>query len=474
MIAKIQSPFMGETLNRKIEYQLEKIESGVARELHNSSGDSLANMYRNMSLVADLNDRVKSPYIEFILSSPIGEEVPDEKFMELAKEYLDKMGYGDSCYTVIKNDDKDHQHVHVLATTIDLNGAWISDSYSKGRSGRIMRELELKYDLEIMEKGKSCKSITLGESQYRQFFFDTALHKALRSRNAKERVNALLKQSDTFNVLNLNTKKAYTNTEWRIILGDDIYEKILEMLAKGKFFNPLLKDELLSVMDRLHKDCKNVKEFRDRLEKEGYYMRLVSDKGKSHYVYGISDRGFYVKDTALPEPYRFGKLLFAGNQMTADEQKHFLYNQIFILLHESSNYEDFRNQLANNNIKLIEHVNSKGIYGISYVLLNVDSPEIYKSSDISKRLTYRNIQDYFLKEQKSEQETNREQEFVTAIDSIIVCIANNPKEWERDISYMYPAMMLSNVFDGVPGKKRRTEDELPTKKKKRKRKGLTL
>ena len=84
------------------------------------------------------------------------------------------MGYGDSCYTIIKNDDKDHRHVHILATTIDLNGLWISDSYSKGRSGKIMRELELKHGLEVMEKGKSSRNKTLGESQYRQYFFDTA------------------------------------------------------------------------------------------------------------------------------------------------------------------------------------------------------------------------------------------------------------------------------------------------------------
>lgn len=31
MIAEIQDPFVGEALNRKIDYQLKKIESGVAR-----------------------------------------------------------------------------------------------------------------------------------------------------------------------------------------------------------------------------------------------------------------------------------------------------------------------------------------------------------------------------------------------------------------------------------------------------------
>lgn len=471
MIAEIQDPFVGEALNRKIDYQLKKIESGVARELYSSSGDSLINMYRNMSLVAGLNDRVKSPYIEFILSSPIGEDLPDEKFSEVAKEYLERMGYGDSCYTIIKNDDKDHRHVHILATTIDLNGLWISDSYSKGRSGKIMRELELKHGLEVMEKGKSSRNKTLGESQYRQYFFDTALHKALRSHNAKERVKDLLGQSETFKTLNPDMTKAYTNAEWKIILGEDTYENMLDMLSKGKFFNPLLKDELLSVMDRLRQECGNVKEFRDRLEKEGYYMRLVSDKGKSHYVYGIPDRGFYLKDTALPESYRFGKLLFAGKQMTADEQKHYLYNQIFAVLNGSSSYEDFKDRLAENNINLIEHINGKGIYGISFALTNVDTPEVFKSSDVSRRLTYQNIQDFFQKEQNPEQ--GKEQERATPIDPVIVCYASNPHEWERDLNYMYPVAM-SMALDNGSGKHRKGDEDLPDNKKKKKRnKGLS-
>lgn len=41
-------------------------------------------------------------------------------------------------------------------------------------------------------------------------------------------------------------------------------------------------------------------------------------------------------------------------------------------------------------------------------MMNVDAPEIFKSSDISRRLTYRNIQNYFSKEQ--EPEVKQEQE----------------------------------------------------------------
>lgn len=478
MIAEILDPFVRENLNRKIDYQINKIESGFAKELYNSVGDTIYNMYRNMTLVSGLNDRVKLPYIEFVLSSPVGENLPNDKFMEVAKEYMERMGYGDSCYTVIKNDDKDHLHIHILATTIDINGLWISDSYSKGRSGKIMRELELKHGLEVMEKGKSSCNKTLGESQYRKYFFDTALHKALRSHNANERVNKILLQSDTYLMLNPDLSKPYTNTEWKVMLGDDIYEKILEVLSDSKFFNSLYKDELLAIMDRLYLTSNNVNEFRDKLEKEDYYMRLVSEKGKSHYVYGIPERGFYIKDKALPERYRFGKIAFEGHQMSPDEQKHYLYNKIFAVLNNSSNYDDLKKMLLEHNVTMIEHINKTGIYGLSFTMTNVVTPENFKGSDISRRLTYSNIQSYFRKEEQPEvitsEGTNTSQR--TQIEPIIICYLNNKQEWDRELSYMSPASIL---FSAIPldvdtGKKKRNDDDQPKKKKRKRNKGISI
>ena len=139
------------------------------------------------------------------------------------------MGYNESCFVIIKNDDKDNRHVHVLATTSDINGKWIDDSFSKRRSGLIMRELEKKHGLEPLEKGKSSHNRTLGESQYRQYFFDTALHKALRSHNMKGRIASMLKESDTFCMINPDMSKAYTNDEWKIMLGEQNYGDIMEV-----------------------------------------------------------------------------------------------------------------------------------------------------------------------------------------------------------------------------------------------------
>ena len=84
-----------------------------------SIGDELAAMPAYMKLISQLNDRVKLPYAEFILSLYPGESLSDEQWLSLAGEYIERMGYGKSCYAVVLNTDKAHSHVHVLLTTID-------------------------------------------------------------------------------------------------------------------------------------------------------------------------------------------------------------------------------------------------------------------------------------------------------------------------------------------------------------------
>ena len=115
MIAELFEPFREFELTRKISYHIEKIEQGVARELFNSTGDSIIDMRNNMLLVAGLNDRVKLPFIEFVLSSPIGEKLTDRKFIDIANEYMEEMGYGESCYVVVKHEDKINKHIHIHA-----------------------------------------------------------------------------------------------------------------------------------------------------------------------------------------------------------------------------------------------------------------------------------------------------------------------------------------------------------------------
>lgn len=69
MIAEIQPSFSSHlSMSRKIEYQLSKVKEGNGKVLYTSTGDELAAMPAYMKLISQLNDRVKLPYAEFILS----------------------------------------------------------------------------------------------------------------------------------------------------------------------------------------------------------------------------------------------------------------------------------------------------------------------------------------------------------------------------------------------------------------------
>lgn len=460
MIAKIEPTFRAILLNDKIDYQLRKIEDGKAEELYNSSGGDLKQMSIYMPLMAELNDRVLFPFVEFVISLPVEDNLSNDKFTELANKYMNEMGYGRSCYSVIRNDDKDHSHVHILATTIDFDGNKISDWNNWSRSGKIAEKLEQEYNLTYTNRDKSTKkNRSLGESQYRQYFFDSALHKALKNYQTKEIVSELLNQSDMFKALKGDFGRAYSNAEWELMLNASLYEEIGSCMEKAGLFNTLIKDELLNKMDEIYPHVSNSAQFRERLEADGYYMRLVSKKDTSYYVYGVKDQSFYIKDQSLPQKYRFGHLNFNGVRMSSDEQKHFLYNKIFEELNISSDYDMFKSNLERSNIKVIELTNSTGIYGLSFALASVEFPQIFKASDISRKLTYNNIQSHYQKETKE-------------FDFILTSSVDFRSQWIKDIGYMQPGTRDINAFgldNCFSGRQSREEDDLPTKKRKRKR-----
>ncbi len=92
-------------------------------------------------------------------------------------------------------------------------------------------------------------------------------------------------------------------------------------------------------------------------------MRLVTQKDKSYYVYGIKDACFYLKDTSLPLRYRFVELSFDRNGMSLDEQKHYLYDPVFLALNQAASYEEFKAALEADGIRLQEHRNATDLQG---------------------------------------------------------------------------------------------------------------
>ena len=290
MIAKIEPAFSSmSTFSRKIDYQLEKISSGEAKELFNSTGDSLSSFSDYMFLFSSLNDRVKLPYSEITLNLSPGERLSEANWINLSKEYMEKMGYGNCCYSIILNKDKEHSHVHILHSRIDSEGKSVSNSLDYQRSEKLARELEKKYNLVSLKENERTKE-RLSSISGQRYYFDNALKKALRNYAVKERVMNILSSSGAAELLADRLQKSkLSNEEWMSVLGNHEYDSILSILKKSGFLKSLYKDDLLSRLDKAFVSSTTFQEFRANLQKEGVYMRLTSKKDKSYYVYGLSE-----------------------------------------------------------------------------------------------------------------------------------------------------------------------------------------
>lgn len=75
------------------------------------------------------------------------DKVNDEQFTEMARVYMERMGYGNQPYIVFKHTDIDRTHIHIVSTCVGIDGKKIPDDYDHPRSMAICRDLEQKYNL---------------------------------------------------------------------------------------------------------------------------------------------------------------------------------------------------------------------------------------------------------------------------------------------------------------------------------------
>ena len=75
------------------------------------------------------------------------EKLSDETLMQIAKEYMEALGYGKQPYIVFKHSDIAREHIHIVSLRVDSRGQKINDKFEKRRSKQITDALERKFGL---------------------------------------------------------------------------------------------------------------------------------------------------------------------------------------------------------------------------------------------------------------------------------------------------------------------------------------
>lgn len=151
MVAKIN---YGSSLYGALAYNGEKVNEGVAKILETNKVFSPADGTHDISacmqdFMAYMPSHVltKKPVIHISLNPHPDDRLSDEQFSAIAREYIEKMGYGNQPFVVYKHEDIDRHHLHIVTLAVDERGKKINDGNNFYTSTRILKELEQKYGL---------------------------------------------------------------------------------------------------------------------------------------------------------------------------------------------------------------------------------------------------------------------------------------------------------------------------------------
>ena len=148
----------------------------------------------DFALQASMRPNVKKPVCHTILSfsAEDAERLNDQTINNLALQYLDKMGYGDTQYLIVRHLDREHPHVHICINRIDNNGKTISDRNEKYRSTKVCKEITEANQLKWGEGKEAVKRNRLrGNDRLRYEIFDTIRAVLPRCQNWDELYSAL-------------------------------------------------------------------------------------------------------------------------------------------------------------------------------------------------------------------------------------------------------------------------------------------
>lgn len=131
-----------------VNYNSKKLNSGAGELMALQNMPSLSmNNIPSQQVVKDYlkaysstNTRVKQPQFHATISAK-GKEYDKYQLTDIAKSYMDKMGYGKQPFIIVFHNDTDNNHVHIVSTRVAKDGQKIYDGYENIRSQKAIQEV---------------------------------------------------------------------------------------------------------------------------------------------------------------------------------------------------------------------------------------------------------------------------------------------------------------------------------------------
>ena len=158
MVAKIS---IGSSLYGALSYNGEKMNReegrvlGANKIILPADGQiDIARMVENFNLFMPKMGRTKKPVLHISLNPHPDDRLTEQQYEILAREYLDKLGFGEQPYIIYKHMDIDRHHIHIVTVNVNEHGKRLNQDFLYRRSKKITTELEEKYNLHKAQREK--------------------------------------------------------------------------------------------------------------------------------------------------------------------------------------------------------------------------------------------------------------------------------------------------------------------------------
>ena len=315
MIAKISAT---ENLGGALGYNFKKVDKEEASILltkglyQNKEGTyTLEEVFADMEALIPKKCRTKKTVFHCSLNPHPDEKLTDEQLVQIAKEYMEALGYGKQPYIVFKHNDIAREHIHIVSLRVDSRGKKINDKFEKRRSKQITDALEKRFGL-IPSSKVSEKAVTeTPKVDITKGNIKEQVASALRTVLKHYRFCSLGELNAILSAYNLAVEEVKTEFRGKKYNGlvyvptndkggkistpinaSDIgrgvgYTAIQNRIQKSKqTIKPLIPTIRKKVLQTMRTSPQTEKELRQRLEEQG--LRVFIRKNESGRIYGIT------------------------------------------------------------------------------------------------------------------------------------------------------------------------------------------
>ena len=471
MVAKITTPHR---ISAALNYNENKVSQGKAECLYAANylrEANAMNFYQKLEgfeRLNELNDRATTKTLHVSLNFDPSEKLSNDKLVEIASVYMDKIGFGEQPFLVYKHQDAGHPHIHIVTNTIREDGSRINThNIGRNQSEKARKEIEKDYGLVRAESQKQLlkqpirpvnnEKINYGKTETKKSITNviTAVLNTYKYSSLPE-FNAILKQpiravnNDKIIYGKTETKKSITNVV-TAVLNTYKYASLPE-------FNAILKQYNV-IADRGKEDGRIYKH-------RGLIYRVLDAKGNKI--------GVPIKASSINCQPTLDKLekLFQLNETKKEPFKQHLKAAIDeAVAKQPASLQELTQLLAQKNIYTVLRQNTDGrIYGITFV--DNQNKTVFNGSDLGKPYSAGHLQDRILSsgKEKQQQATGEKNEMP---GSSLQPLAKNTNLSEQ----LSPGFKTTTLIDVLLSQEKQDGNipyQLLKKKRKRKKRSLGL